>query len=473
MYDENQNSWEPQDSRGRQTDNDSDYVPYSYYAAEKRKKKHTGLLVVLTLLALLTGAASWAVNVLGVQVDIGQKGVVLAIGEVQQKAESEQLSQPEADAALTEVTPPAEPHTPEETAEEPEADAVLEIQTSPASVENRPAAEADALSLQQIYKKVAPSVASISCVLSNGTASGTGIVMSEDGYIITNYHVIESAQAIYVLLDEDATYQAALEGGDEAQTKPATAQTTKTYQAALVGGDETSDLAVLKVDASGLLPAEFGDSDVLQVGDLVVAIGDPLGAELRGTMTDGIISAINRDLSLNGRQMTLIQTNAALNSGNSGGPLINCYGQVIGINTMKMSNYSSASATVEGLGFAIPITAAKPILDELIEQGYVSGRPAIGITGQTLDLRAQFFYQMPPGVVITSVKEDSDAAVKGLEPDDVIVGLNQTKITSLEDLVSAKSQCDAGDTVTLTIYRGGKYYEVDVVLMDQVSPDIY
>jgi serine protease Do len=326
----------------------------------------------------------------------------------------------------------------------------LVIANSPQSVENRPVDDAAALSLQEIYAKVFPSVASISCVHQNGTSTGTGIVMSADGYVITNFHVIEDAQQIYVLVGEDSQ-----------------------YVAELVGGDETTDIAVLKVDAADLIPAEFGDSDVLRVGDAVVAIGDPLGSELRGTMTDGIVSAINRDLNLSGRQMTLIQTNAALNSGNSGGPLINCYGQVIGINTMKMSNYSSTSSTVEGLGFAIPITAAEPIIDELIEKGYVSGRPAIGIQGQTLDLRAQFFYHMPSGVVITGILEESDAAQKGLEPDDIIVGFDNRPISSLEDLVAAKNDLVSGNTVTLTIFRGGKYYYVDVVLMDQISPEIY
>lgn len=449
---EDQDSWGTQEEAdgAKPERRDPDYDFYgTYYAAERRKKKHTGLLVVLAVLALLTGAASWAVNVLGVEVDIGQNGVLVAIGEARLPAASDESVQDE--LLMTEVDPPAETQMPLEAADtEAAEEAELELQASPASVENRPAEEENALSLQEIYKKAAPSVASISCVLSNGSSSGTGIIMSEDGYIITNYHVIEDARVIYVLLDGDVS-----------------------YQAELVGGDETSDLAVLKINATGLTPAEFGDSDVLQVGDLVVAIGDPLGAELRGTMTDGIVSAINRDLSLNGRQMTLIQTNAALNSGNSGGPLINCYGQVIGINTMKMSSYSAASATVEGLGFAIPITAAKPIIEELIEQGYVSGRPAIGITGQTLDLRAQLFYHMPNGVVVVSVDETSDAYAKGLAADDVIVGFNDTAIESLEDLVSAKSACSAGDTVSLTIYRGGNYYRVDVVLMDQVSPDIY
>ena len=423
------------------------YDPYQNYytSGRKPKKKHTGLLVVLVILALLTGAASWAVNVLGLRVDIGQDGMVMTIGEQGEPTPETDVPEqpsPETQGAAPQISD-TEPqlHT---------GDSALMLEESPQGVENRPAEAENALSLQQIYTKVNPSVASISCVLQNGTGTGTGIVMSQDGYVITNFHVIDNAHQIYVLV------------GDR-----------EPMVAALVGGDETTDIAVLKVEADDLLPAEFGDSDALRVGDTVVAIGDPLGTELRGTMTDGIVSAINRDLNLSGRQMTLIQTNAALNSGNSGGPLINCYGQVIGINTMKMSNYSSTSATVEGLGFAIPITAAKPIIDELIQQGYVSGRPAIGIQAQTLDIRAQFFYHLPSGVIITGILEDSDAAAKGLAPDDVIVGLNKHAISSLEDLVAAKNDLTAGEIVVLTVYRGGNYYQIEVELMDQISPEIY
>ena len=445
MRDENQ---EPQNGGRPDYQN---YYPYqNYYGPDgkPKKKKHTGLLVVLVILALISGAASWAVNVLGLRVDIGQNSIALSMGE-KYTTETEQpntgLQQAQAEPSpvtVEEETVPA--------AQPPEESAGLNIADTPLSVENRPAEDENALSLQEIYAKVIPSVASISCVLPNGTSSGTGIVMSQDGYVITNYHVIESAQQIYVTLEDDSQ-----------------------FVADLVGGDETSDLAVLKVDATNLTPAEFGDSDALRVGDAVVAIGDPLGAELRGTMTDGIVSAINRDVNLSGRQMTMIQTNAALNSGNSGGPLINCYGQVIGINTMKMRNYSTTSATVEGLGFAIPMTSAKPILDELIEQGYVSGRPAIGIQGETLDLRAQLFFHMPSGVVVTGIVADSDAAQKGLEPDDIIVAVNDEAIGSLDDLVRAKNDLTAGDTVRLTICRSGKYYYVDIVLMDQISPEIY
>ena len=435
----------PYDEYDHREDSQPEYRPgYSYYNTGRKQKRHTGLIVVLLVLAVLTGLASWAVNVLGVRVDLGQGNAVVTIG----KSETQQPYT--ADSDMTPDSTPAVSPTPDAADAQTQTDTSLTISGSPQSVENIPADEEGALSLQAIYEKVIPSVASISCVQQNGSTSGTGIVMSADGYVITNYHVIESAQQIFVLLDDE-----------------------NTYTATLVGGDKATDLAVLKVDAAGLTPAEFGNSDALRVGDVVVAIGDPLGTELRGTMTDGIVSAINRDLNLSGRQMTLIQTNAALNSGNSGGPLINCYGQVIGINTMKMSSYSTTSATVEGLGFAIPITAAKPILDELISQGYASGHPAIGIQGETLDIRTQWFFDMPSGVVITAVDPASDAAAKGIEPNDVIVGLNDSAIDSLEDLVAAKNGLTSGDEVTLTIYRGGRYYKVAVTLMDQISSELY
>jgi len=415
----------------------SEYPYQAYYyqpQRDKRKKKRTGLLVVLVLLALVTGAISWTVNFMDLQVRQDENALTISYGE-------DEPQKP------LEVVEEGTPEQVERTAPE---ENELTISRTPAGVENRPVDDAKALSLQQIYEKVYPSVASISCIKAGGSGTGTGIVMTRNGYVITNYHVIEDAQQIYVLLGE-----------------------SDRYEAQLVGGDEITDLAVLKIEAADLPCAEFGDSDMLRVGDVVVAIGDPLGTQLRGTMTDGIVSAINRDLNLSGRKMTLIQTNAALNSGNSGGPLINCYGQIVGINTMKMSSFYSDGTTVEGLGFAIPITQAKPILDELITQGYVSGRPAIGIQGQAIDLRGQLFYHLPSGVIITGILEDSDAHQKGLEPDDVIVEFDGIRVSSLDDLVAAKDDCEAGDNVELTIYRGGRYYRVQITLMDQIKPDIY
>ena len=300
--------------------------------------------------------------------------------------------------------------------------------------------------MQDIYSRVIDSVVSISSMTSSGTSSGTGIIMSPDGYVITNHHVISGALVISVLTNDN-----------------------REFEAALVGSDEMSDLAVLKIDARGLQAAEFGDSSKLRVGDSVVAIGDPLGVQLRGTMTNGIISAINRDLTVGDRTMTLIQTNAALNNGNSGGPLINCYGQVIGINTVKMSSYYTASATVEGLGFAIPISVAKPIIDELIENGYVAGRPAIGISGDSLPTYYRAYYRLPDGVYVTSVNDGSDAKAKGIREGDIVTAINGEVISSIDDLNTIKNQYAAGDEVTLTIYRSGAYYEVTVTLVDQAT----
>ena len=197
---------------------------------------------------------------------------------------------------------------------------------------------------------------SIACQGSRSSSSGTGVVLSSDGYIVTNAHVVENSNAISVQLTDD-----------------------RSFAARLVGCDDISDLAVLRIDCSDLTPAQFGDSSTLRVGDTVVAIGDPLGAAFRGTYTNGIVSAINRDVDMNGRTMTLIQTNAALNSGNSGGPLINCYGQVIGINTMKIGAFTD-TAGVEGLGFAIPSTQVKEIVDQIVAQGYVSGAMMLQLT---------------------------------------------------------------------------------------------
>jgi serine protease Do len=265
-------------------------------------------------------------------------------------------------------------------------------------------------------------------------------VLAENGYIVTNCHVVESANAITVQLSDD-----------------------RVFRASLVGADETSDLAVLYVDAQDLAPAQFGDSDTLRVGDTVCAIGDPLGVELRGTMTNGIISAINRDITTNGRTMTLIQTNAALNSGNSGGPLINNYGQVVGINTMKIGDYMS-SAGVEGLGFAIPSTTVVDIVSQLINQGYVSGRPCIGFTGEPVSALYQYYYRLPEGLFITEVTNDSDAAHQGLTSGDILVTLDGTGITTMDELTSFLYSCEVGDTVEAVIYRGKKYYTISLTI---------
>ncbi len=317
--------------------------------------------------------------------------------------------------------------------------ASMHIQQSPQGIDNIPAE--GGLSLQDIYIQNIPSVVSITAT-GYGSSTGTGVILSQDGYVVTNAHVVEGAGAVSVQLTDD-----------------------QVYPARIVGYDEITDLAVLFINAQGLTPAQFGDSQQLRVGDTVVAIGDPLGVEFRGTYTNGIVSAINRDVDVDGRTMTLIQTNAALNSGNSGGPLINCYGQVIGINTMKIGAFTD-SAGVEGLGFAIPSATVKEIVDQLVTQGYVSGRPTLELEGESLNSFYQHYYRMPAGLFITYVKPNSDAYKKGIQNGDILLSLGETRITSMEEMNAAIFEYEVGDTVEAIIYRSGQQYRVELTLTE-------
>ena len=411
-----------------------------------------GLLAVLLVVAISFGAFYLIRNV-GVRLEKTEDGFTLSMTDrtrtpeqTLSAPEDTQQPLPEAAASNSDAPQTGAPAGKPESGAYVGSGTKLNIVSAPQSSDTTFSDEEGALCLQDIYSHVIDSVVSISSMTSSGTSSGTGIIMSPDGYVITNHHVISGALVISVLTNDN-----------------------REFEAALVGSDEMSDLAVLKIDARGLQAAEFGDSSKLRVGDSVVAIGDPLGVQLRGTMTNGIISAINRDLTVGDRTMTLIQTNAALNNGNSGGPLINCYGQVIGINTVKMSSYYTASATVEGLGFAIPISVAKPIIDELIENGYVAGRPAIGISGDSLPTYYRAYYRLPDGVYVTSVNDGSDAKAKGIREGDIVTAINGEGISSIDDLNTIKNQYAAGDEVTLTIYRSGAYYEVTVTLVDQAT----
>lgn len=288
------------------------------------------------------------------------------------------------------------------------------------------------------------------------TATGTGIVMTSEGYIITNAHVIYDNNT-------DTNYGKA--------TGVSVLMSDKTeYEATIIGYDTDTDIAVLKIDASGLTSAEFGNSDDLQVGELVLAIGNPLGFELFGSVTSGIVSALNREININDKKMNLIQTDAAINSGNSGGPLINSYGQVIGINSAKMtSTYSSAS--VEGLGFAIPITQAKTIIDDLINYGYVKGRPQLGITCIDVDESTASLYNMTVGAYVRSVTPNGAAALAGIQEGDIIIGVNGTAVSTADELNEKKNEFNAGDTITLTISRKGKDTDIQVTLQEVTQGD--
>ncbi|MCI7473067.1 MAG: trypsin-like peptidase domain-containing protein [Clostridiales bacterium] len=307
-----------------------------------------------------------------------------------------------------------------------------------------PQPQTGAHTLQSIYQENIQSIVSIWGDAGTSYSFGTGVVMSANGYIITNTHVIEGCSSVEVILQDDSR-----------------------YEALLVGMDVPTDLAVLKIDAQNLHPAVFGNSDELRVGDAAVAIGNPLGQELRGTMTDGIISAINRDVDVDGYSMVLIQTTAALNSGNSGGALINAYGQVVGITNMKMSAYDD---TVEGLGFAIPTTTVKRVVEDLVRQGYVSGEPTIGITCHTITQEMAEEYDLPLGVYVDSVQQDSNAKKQGVFPGDVIVEANGQSITTIEELLALKKGMEAGDVIHFRLWRGGGYLERDVTLIEQYVP---
>lgn len=296
------------------------------------------------------------------------------------------------------------------------------------------------LSFQDIYDKVIPSIVSIQCYGATSSSEGTGVVMTADGYIVTNHHIIEDCSYAEVMLP-DGTY----------------------YEAFLVGSDAESDLAVLKIEADGLTAAEFGVSDALRVGDDVLAIGNPLGSELFGTMTEGIVSAINRDVNVDGYTMTLIQTTAALNPGNSGGALINVYGQVVGITNMKMmSDYN----TIEGLGFAIPTVSAKEVVDMLLAQGRITGRPTIGFTCFTVPEDYVDDYGHA-GVCIQDITSGGPADQAGVRSGDIVIAANGQTIASLEDLTVVRDAAGVGGTLDLTLWRDGELVEVSLILVEQ------
>lgn len=301
---------------------------------------------------------------------------------------------------------------------------------------------ADGMAGEDIYKKVNPSVVSVISTTAEGTGSGSGVIMSKDGYIITNNHVVDGAQSVSVQLSDGTS-----------------------LDAKIIGTDEQTDLAVIKVTpTSDLTAAEFGDSDELEPGEYAYAIGSPGGVQFANTITGGRISAINRDLTVNDRVMTLIQTDASINNGNSGGALINKYGQVVGITSAKLSGNAFGSATVEGMGFAIPINTAKDIVDELIQNGYVSGRPSIGITGQNVESADG----KVSGVQVYSIDSRAKAASEGLQVGDVITAVDGTPTPDMDKVNELKQDKKAGDKLTLSVYRisTGKTLNITITLTD-------
>lgn len=280
-----------------------------------------------------------------------------------------------------------------------------------------------------------------------GAAAGSGFVITEDGYILTNYHVIDGANSIKVTFDNG-----------------------KEYTATYVGGEEKNDIAVIKVDATGLTPVVIGKSSDMLVGEQVTTIGNPLG-ELTFSESTGIISALDRSITMSdGRQMNMIQTDCAINSGNSGGPLFNSHGEVIGIVSAKYSSGSnSSSASVEGLGFAIPMDDVASMVSDLVKNGYVTGKPIMGISVADVD-ESVTSYGVPQGAIIRVVTPDLCGAKAGLQAGDIVTKIDNTDVTSASDLTSAIGNYKPGDKVTLIIFRSGETKTVEVTL-EESTPE--
>ena len=271
-------------------------------------------------------------------------------------------------------------------------------------------------------------------------SAGSGFILSKDGYVITNAHVVSGAETIWVDMFSG-----------------------ESYNAELVGSDSSFDIAVLKVEAENLQPVSVGDSSKLKVGEGVVAIGNPLG-ELTFTMTNGILSALDREINLDGNPQNMLQTNAAINSGNSGGPLFDMDGNVIGVTSAKYSGSSTSGASIEGLGFAIPINTALKVAYDLAEYGYVRGQSYLGIIVSTLDSQTAKYYSLPVGPRVEQVSEGSCAETAGLQVGDIIIEFNGVKTETHPELLTALKKTQAGDTVNVKIYRAGAELELTVTL---------
>ena len=278
-------------------------------------------------------------------------------------------------------------------------------------------------------------------------ASGSGFIISSDGYILTNYHVIENSNSITVSCYDGTA-----------------------YDATLVGYDASNDIAVLKVDAEGLVPVILGDSSIMNVGDSVVAIGNPLG-ELTFSLTAGTVSALDRQVTMStGVTMDLIQTDCAINSGNSGGALFNMYGEVVGITNAKYSTSSSTEASIDNIGFAIPLNDILGIVESIIEKGYIS-KPYIGVSVKDVSAEIQS-YGFPAGAAVQSITEGSPAALAGLQVSDIITSINGTSITGSNDLVSVIGDAKVGDLLNLTVFRQGTTLQMTITVGEQIQQAI-
>lgn len=304
------------------------------------------------------------------------------------------------------------------------------------------------LSYNEIFQKCSPCVVGIKSFDGKSSDSyswGSGIVVSSDGYILTNTHVIDEGERATVQLYDGTT-----------------------FDAKLVAADSQSDVAILKIEKTGLTPAVFASSKNIQTGDEVCAIGNPLSPDYSLTMTSGIISATSREVSYNGAVMNLLQTDTSINEGNSGGPLFNDCGQVIGITNMKIV---SSFSNIEGIGFAIPSDTLQSIVAALMDDGAVYGRSTIGITVGPISEKIAEYYDIPVGLYVSEVLDNSDAQKQGIKKGDIVVKVNGKDAHSTSDIAEEKSKLDIGDEIAFTVWRSGSTFDVSVKIMDSV--DIY
>ena len=458
-YDYTVNSMDENNQSNGMNNNNNDVYYYNGFSADggspKKRKNHTGAKIAATLMAM-TLVSAGSIGIYRSVSGVGTNRSASVAVETEEASAVENAAEKVAKKAKTENVSIIKPEN----------------------------SENGVLSTEDIVDKVLPSVVGIESTFTftsqnNGfnfgdfgsfggfggfdfgqspqpqtqtaTATGTGIVITEDGYIVTNAHVIYDseygsglADSISVLLNNE-----------------------KSYDAEVIGYDTDCDLAVLKINAKDLTAAEFGDSSELKLGENVIAIGNPLGFELMDTVTSGIISGMNRDITINDKSMTLLQTDAAINSGNSGGPLSNKYGQVIGINSSKMSaSYSETS--IEGIGFAIPSNEVAKIVDDIMEYGYVTGKPQLGISCQDVTETISKMYNIPVGVYITAVTDGSAADKAGLQSADVITAIDGEEVKTSDELIAKKNQHKAGDSIELTYIRNGNEEKVTITL-DEAS----
>ena len=402
------------------------YQPYQSYQPQppKKKKGTTAKIVALILVVAVLGSVGGAL-------------LTNAISSIYGKYED-----------------PAEEPKPQvaEKVEEPAFE--REVHKLPDSLGTNDAGKS--LSLTQVYEMTVNSVVGINTEITTNAfgqeavaaSSGSGFILSEDGYIITNAHVVADASSIEVVLfNEDS------------------------FEAKLVGADSSFDVAVLKIEAKGLPAVTVGDSDALKVGEDVVAIGNPLG-ELTFTMTNGILSAIDREINIDGNPQNMLQTNAAINSGNSGGPLFDMDGNVIGVTTAKYSGSSLTGTSIEGLGFAIPINEALKVAYDLAEYGYVKGQAYLGVTVKTLDSQTAEYYSLPMGPRVESVSPGSCAEKAGIQVGDIVIRFNGEDVENNAALIAALKRVQAGDTVNATLFRLGGEVEVTVTLDEKPSQEV-